>query len=95
MPEAYVVATGYTEGSTLTFTECGDGYTLKGQKEYTCVLNAEAHAQWSSEVDAECVGQCIFPLSVIPQFRLHFWFGAWHKPLQQESIPVGCGPTAP
>ena len=56
MPEAYVETTGYTEGSVMTFTECGDGYTLKGQTEYTCILNMEGHAQWSSEVDAECVG---------------------------------------
>ena len=48
------------EGSTLTYTECADGYTLKGTKEYTCILNAEGHAQWSSQVDTECAGMLFY-----------------------------------
>ncbi len=48
---------GYREGAVILVTGCADGYSLKGSKEYTCILNTEGQVQWSSEVNTECAGQ--------------------------------------
>ncbi len=57
VPEAYSEATGYTAGATLTYTDCADGYSLKGTTSYTCVVDSDGNADWSPTVDVECAGE--------------------------------------